>query len=301
MPDLQSQLINLVSAGQVDALRRENALAQDIITAYDNARADLLGRLAERWHLLLDDNATPAQIRQIATDINLARAIEARLAQLERELGAIVRPALTDIAQAAFGQAGDEVLFIANALGISLLPFAVDDLLELTVAPAMEQIPGLIASLRSQLIATLREQLASGERFSVIVEAVYGGHSSIFARGRSSAELMIRRAVVQAENNARLLDYEQARTQIPDLQKQVVAKIGEDTTETCLNAHGQIQPLDKPFVISGRPSFGPRQMAPPFHWNCRSMAAPYHPLFERTSSLTTPAMQAAAQAELTSR
>ncbi|MBK8990148.1 MAG: hypothetical protein IPM39_29475 [Chloroflexi bacterium] len=300
MPDIQTQIINLVDSAQAAQLRQENALIQEIARAYENARRDLLARFSDQFAALGDD-PTPEQIRQLANDANLIRAIEERLAQLEHEMNGIIRSGLTDVSDAAFDLASKEIVLVAEALGVNLLPFALDAFMELTIGPAIEQVPGLISTLRAQLLGTLREMLASGDRFSDIVRIVYQRELGIFPRGRISAELMIRRAVIQAGNNSKMLYYAQAQKQIPGLQKQVVASVGGDTTDTCLRAHGQIQPLDKPFNIEGTPSYGRRQMQPPFHWNCRSSVAPYHPIFERTSSLTTPAMQAAAQAELANR
>jgi hypothetical protein len=300
VPDTQSQIINLVTSAQADVMRQENVLAHDVVRAYENARRDLLSRFSDQFHAL-GSTPSPEDIRRLANDVTLIRAIEERIAQLDNELVELVRRGLTDVSSAAYLQAGQEILLLAESLGVAFLPFAVDPLLELTIGPALEQIPALAASLRASITGTLREMLASGDRFSSIINAVYAQNGSAFARGRTSAELMVRRAVIQANNNSRMLWYESAKKQIPGLQKQVVSAISTDTTDTCLRAHGQIQELDQPFHISGTPSFGEWQMAPPFHWSCRSTVAPYHPIFERTSSLTTPAMEAAAQAELNSR
>lgn len=300
MPDAQAAIINLIDASQAALMRRENALARDVVRAYENARRGLMAQFAEAYTALGND-PSPEAIRRLANDASLIRAIEARLAELENELGAGIRSGLTNISQAAWEQAGAEIAILAEALGVPVFLFAIDPMLELTIAPALDQIPGLIASVRASITGTLREMLASGDRFSAIVKAVYSQDGSVFARGRTSAELMIRRAVIQANNNSKLLYYGQAKKQAPGLKKQVVAHIGGDTTETCLRAHGQIRDLDEPFHISGSPSFGGRQMTSPFHWNCRTTVAPYHVVFEQTSSLTTADMTAAAQAELASR
>lgn len=300
MPDTQTAIINLIDESQAAMMRQETALARDVVAAYENARRDLIARFTEQFAALGSD-PSPEAIRRLANDASLIRAIETRLGQLERELAITIRGGLTGVSQAAWEQAGAELAILAEALGVSVFPFAVDPLLELTIGPALEQVPGLVAAVRASITGTMREMLASGDRFSAIARAVYGQSGSVFARGRTSAELMIRRAVVQANNNSRMLYYGQAKKQIPGLKKQVVAHIGGDTTETCLRAHGQVRDLDEPFHISGSPSFGSRQMAPPFHWNCRTSVAPYHVIFEKTSSQTTADMTAAAGAELESR
>lgn len=82
--------------------------------------------------------------------------------------------------------------------------------------------------------------------------------------------------------------------------KQAIAAIDERTTDCCLQVHGQIQPLDKPFELRGTPRFGDRVMNPPFHWYCRTATALYRPEMEQTG-LTTPDLVSAARAELLAR
>jgi len=300
MADIRQQTMRLVDQNQAQALRQENSLIREVHGAYENARHDLLGRFTELFNSL-GDEPSPAQIRQLATDANLIRAIEQRVNGLRAELGDTLRSGLTDVSQAGFEAAVREVAILADALGINLIQFAIDPNLELTIGPALEQVPGMAEVLRSNILATLREALASGDRFKVIVDQVFGKNKGPFPRGRTSAELLIRRAVIQANNNARMLYYEQAKGQIPGLKKQAVASIQGDTTETCLKVHGQIRELDEPFETAGREAFSFRQMQPPFHWNCRTSVVAYHPLFEKTSALTTGDMVAAAQKELGNR
>ena len=52
--------------------------------------------------------------------------------------------------------------------------------------------------------------------------------------------------------------------------KQAVAEIDQNTTDCCLAVHGQVQPLDKPFELTGTPRFADQMMHPRFHWNCRT-------------------------------
>ena len=51
---------------------------------------------------------------------------------------------------------------------------------------------------------------------------------------------------------------------------QAVAAIDERTTDCCLRVHGQVQPLDKPFRLTGTPRYADEKAHPPFHWYCRS-------------------------------
>lgn len=85
-----------------------------------------------------------------------------------------------------------------------------------------------------------------------------------------------------------------------EYQKQVIATIDERTTDCCLRAHGQIQPLDKPFHLTGTPRFADFVNTPPFHWNCRSTQVLYNPAFEEFG-ITTQELRNAAGAEIQAR
>lgn len=75
--------------------------------------------------------------------------------------------------------------------------------------------------------------------------------------------------------------------------KQAVAAIDENTTECCLIVHGQFQPMDKPFILTGSPRFADEIEQPPFHWNCRTALALVH-ASERYDGLTQEMLLAAA-------
>lgn len=60
-------------------------------------------------------------------------------------------------------------------------------------------------------------------------------------------------------------------------QKQPIAAIDNRTTKCCLQVHGQIQPLDKPFILTGTPRFADEMDWTPFHWYCRTSIALYLP------------------------
>ncbi len=49
-----------------------------------------------------------------------------------------------------------------------------------------------------------------------------------------------------------------------------VAVIDNRTTDCCQRVHGQVQPLDQPFVLTGEPRFADRMQWPGFHWRCRT-------------------------------
>jgi len=63
-------------------------------------------------------------------------------------------------------------------------------------------------------------------------------------------------------------------------QKQAVAALDQKTTDCCLRVHGQIQPLNREFVLTGHPRFADKLDWSPFHWNCRTSIALYLPQYD---------------------
>lgn len=299
MANERDTIIKMMDKAQAAQLRQENALVRAILAAYDDARKSLMGELSLAFSRL-GENPSREAVRRLASNASLIQAIEQRMQNLGATLSREMREALTEMLAATADDVSAQVMLLANALEVSFIAFGVDEIVELTIQTAIEQIPGLIATLETSLVAELRSGLAQGQRFSELRDRLFTLNNAIFPRGKTSAELMVRRAVIDANNNARLIFIERSAEQVPGMMKQVVAKIGPDTTKLCLRAHGQIQPIDKPFVLTSGPPkpFQRKMMGPQFHWNCRDSVVPYHPIFEQTSSLTTADMVAAAQAQL---
>ena len=65
-----------------------------------------------------------------------------------------------------------------------------------------------------------------------------------------------------------------------DYKKIAVAALDGRTTNCCLAVHGQIQPFDSPFHLTGTPRFADYMDAPPFHWYCRTATALYLAAFD---------------------
>jgi hypothetical protein len=65
-----------------------------------------------------------------------------------------------------------------------------------------------------------------------------------------------------------------------DFQKQAIAALDSRTTDCCLRVHGQVQPLDGLFHLTGDPRFADDMDWSPFHWNCRTSIALYKPEFD---------------------
>lgn len=82
--------------------------------------------------------------------------------------------------------------------------------------------------------------------------------------------------------------------------KQAIAAIDSRTTDCCLRVHGQIQPLNSPFILNGKPRFANRMQGPPFHWYCRTATTLYTQEMEAVG-VPTQSMIDAARAELMAR
>ena len=82
--------------------------------------------------------------------------------------------------------------------------------------------------------------------------------------------------------------------------KQAISAIDQVTTDCCLRVHGQIQPLDKPFILEGTPRFADKMDSQPFHWNCRGVTSLYTERME-DKGVTTAEMVNAAHAEIKAR
>lgn len=64
---------------------------------------------------------------------------------------------------------------------------------------------------------------------------------------------------------------------IENLFKMAVAVIDDRTTDCCLRVHGQIQPLDGMFRLTGTPRFADEMDYPAFHRYCRTGTVLYSP------------------------
>lgn len=56
-----------------------------------------------------------------------------------------------------------------------------------------------------------------------------------------------------------------------DAVKQAVAQIDDNTTQTCLNVHGQVVALEGTFTLTGTPRFAGKMSSSPFHRGCRTV------------------------------
>ena len=282
--------------------RVEEAQARQVAAAYRKARQEILDRLVTRWHGT--DLLTPEQAASLLRQSGLLQQIDARLLQLEAELGVNLRSIVTSSSELALEQVRQELALLPASLrpGPQMFGTINTRMIERFVPVAMQDVQLGTRSLSLTLQRELQTGLIQGQSFDSLVKRVMSATPgdlgvSVWRRGEVSAELATRRLVITAENMSKQAALEEVHQELPEVQKQWISAIGPNTTDCCLRAHGQIQPLDQPFELTGTPRFADQLMSPPGHWNCRSSIALYHPIFER-GGLTTANMRKSAAAQL---
>lgn len=132
-----------------------------------------------------------------------------------------------------------------------------------------------VEALAGRLLAETARLRASGEPVETAVE-------QLFAMANTDRASVWRMAAVNMELQSQLnlgttglglagVYYLAGQSQTGQKWfKQAIAQIDANTTNCCLAVHGQVQPIDKPFKLTGTPRFANRMMHPRFHWRCRT-------------------------------
>lgn len=279
--------------------RRFGALERRYLRALDREYREL------RRHLL--DVLEQAGL----ADPAFARILRNELDEFERlaaEIGRGLAPEALELVRAYYAA----LVRLARSLGL----VSVDaDVFTATLQPRQLQVitDGLaraptewVASVRATMLSELGRLRRVGEDEKVaqtrlLSVGIVDGRASAWRQGRNSVSLGAQLALWSAGMGAIGLAQTELKTQTGvSFEKQAIAAIDERTTECCLRAHGQVQPLDKPFKLTGTPRFADEVMSPPFHWYCRTGESLYHPAFEEVG-VTTRAMRRAAIDELSAR
>ncbi len=291
----------ILTRNQTAMERAEVATARQVAAAYNQARRELLTDLITRW--IGPGTLKPQDALDLARRLGLLQAIDGRLAQLERETGAILRSVVVDAEERALLAVQRELALLPPEMRRDLSAFTRlnTQMIERFVPIALEDAQTAMGALSGALRRELQAGLLQGEDFpNLVARLMATNEPSAWRNGAVSAERLTRRLVIHAENAARTEYIQQAAKGIPDLKRQAVAVVAGNTTDCCLRVHGQVVGVNEPFSLSGEPRFADSMMYPPFHWNCRTAAAAWHPRFE-AGGLTTDKMQKQAQAELKRR
>lgn len=293
MPSREAAL----ARSQVATETAEQRAARQVAAAYNQARRELLARLLEGWTGAAA--MTPDDAARLLRQSGLLQQIDARLAQLERELGITTRAIVVASSERALESIRREIALLPPSLRpneLDMFGTIASHMIEQFVPVAMSDWHSLATTMSTTLQRELQVGLLQGQSFPALATRLLGQDAiGVFPRGTTSAELATRRLVIAAENGAKQAAIAAVAAVIPEVQKQVIAVIGITTTQCCLWAHGQIKPVNEPFELVAEPRFADRLMTSPFHWNCRTSIAMYHPHFEK--SMPTSRMVADAQKE----
>ena len=285
--------------------RHETAALRRVAAAYRKVRQEIVSQLIQTW----PGNVTTPEMAQLAVRrLGLLTQIDARMQELESELGIILRDVVSSSSELAVEQIRREIDGLPPTLrpdDLSQMFGLIDTrMVERFVPIAMGDLQLATRATTLQLQRELQTGLIQGESFDVLVRRLMastptGQGAAVWANGQLSAERMVRRTVITANNGAHQEAIRETAVFVPEVKKQWFSAIGKKTTDCCLRAHGQIVTVDEPFVLTGTPRFADRMLYPPGHWNCRSTSAMYHPIFEQ--SLYTDSLRQAARVELQRR
>ena len=167
--------------------------------------------------------------------------------------------------------------------------------------------PVWLDTLESNLdVVAARLRLAGADEAAILArlvnEGVGDGRASLWRTTGNAAQLEETRDVWTYATGLIAAYLTTMNQLVPTVEykKQAIATIDERTTDCCLKVHGQIQPLEKDFKLTGTPRFADKVPDPPFHWYCRTTEVLYNEKFEEFG-ITTEKMRDAANAELDAR
>jgi hypothetical protein len=239
----------------------------------------------------------------------LKRAIERELDALGREVAGLSRPYRDGLDDATADYARRQ-FDLVRRVDPSTPDYDTLRMMTSTQRAALlatlAETPQWVAILRAQLLAgadRLRgaqedERAAAGQLFALPLSS---GRASAWRVGMNDAALFSDRLLVSVGAGLLAVDYIAGNERSARAwQKQALATIDMDTTDCCLQVHGQVQALNDPFHLTGTPRFADYMQREPFHWNCRTDVAIYLPELEEVA-LPTKELRADARAEMASR
>jgi len=296
----------LLERHQTATERAEERVARRVAAAYRKARQELVDKLLQIWP---GGEMTPEQAAATARRLNLVRQIDDHLLRLERDVGGILRDLVTASSEQALNQIEQQIALLPPNVRpdmSAVRSFATinERMIEQFVPVALGDVQFGTRALTLQLQREIQTGLIQGASFDGLVKRLMaatptGEGPAVWRNGEVSAELAARRLVITAENGSKQAAIGELNKRGAKLQKQAIAAVGKNTTDCCLRVHGQIQPVDRPFELTGTPRFADKMMTPAFHWNCRTSIAMYHPAFE--DAMPTSKLREDARKELKQR
>lgn len=290
---------DVVESGLERLSAQERRVLRDLQRVYARARRRLLAEVLDGWPTGRDLTADEAL--RLLRNRGLLEQIERRLLELQQQTGNVLENAIREQPELASEEIERQLRILPKEIRDDIGAFTRIErsLVERYIAVATEQLDGQTAMTRTLIRRELQSGLIQGQDFVTLARSIFratspGEGPAVWRNGELSAMRLTRRVVIEANNASRQEFIRQASENAQGIQKQLVAAINGDTTQTCLRAHGQIQPVDEPYQLSGQPRFAREMQYPGFHWNCRSASVMYHPAYE-SGALNTATMRRQAQ------
>ena len=170
----------------------------------------------------------------------------------------------------------------------------------------LQTTPAWIVSMKKNMELNLTKSIVSKTDTSRIIDRLFSiniedGRASVARLAGAAAETETKSTLWTSSILSMFTLYEETSQATGTVyMKQAIATIDDKTTDCCLQVHGQIQPLDKPFQLTGEPRYADEVDNPPFHWNCRTAEALYTEAME-DKGITSADMRDAASAERRAR
>ena len=230
--------------------------------------------LAETGRLLLE-----ALMRLGLNDASLPALFRREMEAMARRVSALGRSQAGAVQEAAMIMARSQF----EALGrvrLAVPPFeAVQAVTERERAELARLLDSAawVEALETRLQAEVIQLRAGGEPVEAAARQLFStgpagtGRASVWRLGANNMELVSQRTIGSVALGLAAIYYQAGQAQTGrKWHKQAVAQIDDKTTDCCLNVHGQVQPIDEPFILTGTPRFADEQMHPRFHWQCRT-------------------------------
>lgn len=273
---------------KISRIRRQ--IEPDILAEYEAARVDLLA-MTRNGSLLrreIDNRINLAGLRITELVSNAGRELDAiATAYAHEQFDELARyEALPAFSQVDGDTAAQRYAIVSETIAAGVTAWA----------------DSARARMKGELLRVGIDADSSDVIARLLAEQITDGRASAYRKSQNSLRLTVDSTLWTAFTALTLALFNAGQRRMPQItwQKQAIAAVDERTTDCCLRVHGQIQPVDGKFNLTGTPRFANRLAHPPFHWYCRSSVVLYHESMEGTG-VPTADMRAAARDELDAR
>ena len=279
-------------------IKKLTAVEESYLRAVEGKRREV----RRAWlDILTREGVSRAAVGQMQAEVS---ALRNEIATLGREAGRDIRRTVGNYTRKQVDMARRAGLPVVDSVQLEISNTEIQRDGE---AAFLTSSPVWLDTLQSNLdVAAARLRMAGADEAAIlarlVTEGVGDGRASLWQLSSNEAQTEEVRDVWTYATGligAYLATLNETVTAV-EYKKQAIATIDERTTDCCLRVHGQIQPIDKPFKLTGTPRFGNLVQDPPFHWYCRTAEVLYNEAFE-DFGIPTQAMREAANAEIDAR